>query len=205
MPLCLVPVLLPHWDAVEVIGQMIGPEIDLQITVVVPIARLVMNGLPQGTNHFLWGVARGGLSLQASTERLPCDAESRAVMDGVRHELELEPTAGLTLHLLQGFVIAVGRGRVAAAQRKMFLALELTAGIDFVAVWSGVAGKYPKVWRKANQVKSVLRKSQQTNTYIKNNEVQQDERKRKLGDRGKRPNLNGAGRPNKQSKAKRSR
>lgn len=46
-----------------------------------------------------------------------------------------------------GFVVAVAAGKgwiTVAPRREAFFALELTAGIDFVAVGSGVAEKYLK-------------------------------------------------------------
>ena len=61
--------------SVKIIGQSVGPQVDLQIIVVVPRARLLSDGLSQGANHFLPGVSQTGLSSQTSPERLPGDAE----------------------------------------------------------------------------------------------------------------------------------
>jgi len=117
------PIPHPYAGTVKIIGQSVGSQVDLQIIVVVPRARLLSDGLSQGANHFLRGVSRAGLSLQTSPERLPGDAERGAVTDGVRGELDLEPATGLSFGGLQRlkarFVFAV----VAAGGRQTFLAL----------------------------------------------------------------------------------
>ena len=105
-----------------------------------PRARLFSDGLSQGSNHFLRGVSRTGLSLQTSPERLSGDVERGAVTDGVRGELEPEPTTGLSFGGLQClkacFVVTV----VAAGGRQTFLALQQASAVQFVAVRGRLAG-----------------------------------------------------------------
>ena len=130
---------------VKIIGQSVGSQVDLQIIVVVPRARLLSDGLSQGANHFLPGVSQTGLSSQMSPECLPGDAEWGAVTDGVRGELKPEPTTRLSFCGLQrlkaSLVVAVGGGRrVAAAGRQTFLALQYTPAVQFVSVRGRLAG-----------------------------------------------------------------
>ena len=138
--LCVSPIPHPYVGTVKIIGQSVGSQADQQIIVIVPRARLLSDGLSQGSNHFLQGVSRTGLSLQTSLERLPGDAEREAVTDGVRGELEPEPTTGLSFVGLQClkacFVVTV----VAASGRQTFLALQLALAVQFVAVRSRLAG-----------------------------------------------------------------
>lgn len=57
-----------------------------------------------------------------------------------------------------GFVVAAAAGKgwiTVASRREAFFALELTAGIDFVAVGSGVAAKYLKGLEKKNKLSEV--------------------------------------------------
>ena len=109
-----------------------------------PRPRLVSDGLAQGANHFLRGVARAGLSLQSCPERLPGDAERGAVTDGVGSELEPQLATGLSFGGLQRlqtrFVVAA-----AAGGRQTFLALQLASTVQFVAVRGRLAGGALKV------------------------------------------------------------
>ena len=47
------PITHPYAGTVKIIGQSVGSQVDMQIIVVVPRARLFSDGLPQGANHFL--------------------------------------------------------------------------------------------------------------------------------------------------------
>ena len=109
-----------------------------------PRTRLVSDGLAQGANHFLRGVARAGLALQLSPERLPGDAERGAVTDGVGSELEPQPATGLSFGGLQRlqtrFVLAA-----VAGGRQTFVALQLASTVPFVAVQGRLAGGALKV------------------------------------------------------------
>ena len=111
-----------------------------------PRPRLVSDGLAQGANHFLRGVAGAGLPLQASPERLPRDAERGAVTDGVGGELEPEPATGLSFGGLQRlqtrFVVAAVAG---GGGRQTFVALQLASTVVFVAVRGRLAGGALKV------------------------------------------------------------
>lgn len=105
------PVLHAHSGTVEVIRKTIGPQINLQIIVVLPIAGLVANGSSQGTNDFLQGVSRGGLALQASTEHLQqsqTNAASRQVMDPEPGTTHHEPKDVDEVHLRGGLKIYPG-------------------------------------------------------------------------------------------------
>ena len=143
-PLRVSPISHPYAGTGKIIGQAVGSQVDLQIIVVVPWPRLVSDGLPQGANHFLRGVARAGLTLQASPERLPGDAERGAVTDGVGGELELQPAPGLAFGGLQRlqtrFVVAA-----VAGGRQTFVALQLASTVVFVAVRGRLAGGALKV------------------------------------------------------------
>ena len=143
-PLRVAPISHPYAGTGKIIGQAVGSQVDLQIIVVVPWPRLVSDGLAQGANHFLRGVARAGLALQASPERLPGDAERGAVTDGVGGELEPEPATGLSFGGLQclqtRFVVAA-----VAGGRQTFVALQLASTVPFVAVRGRLAGGALKV------------------------------------------------------------
>ena len=146
-PLRVAPISHPDAGTGKIIGQAVGSQVDLQIIVVVPWPRLVSDGLAQGANHFLRGVARAGLALQASPERLPGDAERGAVTDGVGSELELQPATGLSFGGLQRlqtrFVVAA-----VAGGRQTFVALQLASTVPFVAVRGRLAGGALKGLRK---------------------------------------------------------
>ena len=110
-----------------------------------PWPRLVSDGLAQGANHFLRGVARAGLALQASPERLPGDAERGAVTDGVGGELEPEPATGLSFGGLQRLQTRFVVAAVAGGGRQTFVALQLASTVVFVAVRGRLAGGALKV------------------------------------------------------------
>ena len=143
-PLRVAPISHPDAGTGKIIGQAVGSQVDLQIIVVVPWPRLVSDGLAQGANHFLRGVARAGLSLQSSPERLPGDTERGAVTDGVGCELEPEPATGLSFGGLQRlqthFVVAAAGGG-----RQTFVALQRASTVPFVAVRGRLAGGALKV------------------------------------------------------------
>ena len=144
-PLRVAPISHPYAGTGKIIGQAVGSQVDLQIIVVVPWLRLVSDGLPQGANHFLRGVARAGLTLQASPERLPGDAERGAVTDGVGSELELQSAPGLPFGGLQRLQTRFVVAAVAGGGRQAFVALQLASTVPFVAVRGRLAGGALKV------------------------------------------------------------
>ena len=61
-PLRVSPISHPYVGTGKIISQAVGSQVDLQIIVVVPRMPLLSDGLPQGANQFLRGVARAGLT-----------------------------------------------------------------------------------------------------------------------------------------------